>query len=107
MSSTPQVTANDAKSSLADLDQAHDFVGRHIGPGPKETAAMLQELGLDSLDQLPDQTVPGTIRDDSRLAVPEARSESAAVDYLRRLAEQNQVKRSMQGLGYHECHTRP
>ena len=105
MSSTPQVTANDAKSSLADLDQAHDFVGRHIGPGPKETAAMLQELGLDSLDQLLDQTVPGTIRDDSRLAVPEARSESAAVDYLRRLAEQNQVKRSMQGLGYHECHT--
>ena len=105
MSSTPHITAISKKNTLADLDQAHDFARRHIGPGPEETAAMLGELGLDSLDQLLDQTVPATIRDDTRLAVPEARSESEAVDYLRQLAEQNQVKRSFQGLGYHECHT--
>ncbi len=104
MSSTPHLTAS-GKKLLADLDPANEFVRRHIGPGPEETAAMLEALGLDSLEQLLDQTVPGSIRNDARLALPPALSENEAISHLRQLAAKNELKRSMQGLGYGECFT--
>ena len=39
-------------ATLAQLEQRDDFVGRHVGPDAAETRAMLDTLGLDSLDQL-------------------------------------------------------
>ncbi|CAJ0924214.1 unnamed protein product [Ranitomeya imitator] len=39
-----------------------DFAERHIGPGDKEKRDMLQTLGMESIDELIDQTVPSSIR---------------------------------------------
>ena len=41
----------------------YDFANRrHIGPSPAEMAEMLTAVGVGSLDQLIDQTVPAAIR---------------------------------------------
>ena len=43
---------------LKDLDVFHGFIRRHIGPGPEAEAMMLEQLGMQSLDELLDQVVP-------------------------------------------------
>ena len=38
--------------------QAREFWERHIGPNEQETAEMLKTIGVASLDELIDKTVP-------------------------------------------------
>jgi glycine dehydrogenase len=83
------------------------FVDRHLGPRPADAQAMLEALGLESLEALIDQAVPGAIRSDRPRELERARSESEVLDELRGLAEQNQVFRSYLGMGYHDCVTPP
>src|SRR5437773_9556799 len=84
-----------------------EFAARPIGPSPAEVDAMLGELGLSSLEDLIDQTVPDAIRDRAPLALPEPRSEAATVARLRELATRNQVLTSLIGLGYSATITPP
>ena len=81
------------------------FVDRHIGPRDVDVAAMLRELGVESLDGLVDTTVPRAIRSASPLRLGEARSEREAMADLAALASRNEVFRSYIGLGYHDCIT--
>ncbi|HKE20175.1 MAG TPA: aminomethyl-transferring glycine dehydrogenase [Kofleriaceae bacterium] len=83
------------------------FAPRHIGPSDAEVAEMLATLGLGSLDQLIDETVPETIRRRQPLALPAAECEHDLLVRLRAVAEQNQVFRSFIGMGYHDCITPP
>jgi glycine cleavage system pyridoxal-binding protein P len=46
----------------ADLKPSDDFFYRHIGNDPKNTQAILKKLGVKSIDELMDQTVPPNIR---------------------------------------------
>ena len=39
-------------STRTDLEQRDDFIRRHIGPSEAQIAAMLETLGLPSLDAL-------------------------------------------------------
>jgi glycine dehydrogenase len=82
------------------------FHDRHIGPDQTDIDAMLLAVGADSIDDLIDQTVPATIRNDT-LRLPEALSEREAVERLRSLADRNVVARSMIGMGYHDTVTPP
>src|SRR6266508_2744276 len=70
---------------------------------------MLAELGLASLDQLLDQTVPAAIRldPDRPLGLPAGMTERAASARLRELAARNQVFTSLIGVGYHRTITPP
>ena len=38
--------------SLTQLEQSEDFIRRHIGPNAEQTAAMLSDIGCDSVDAL-------------------------------------------------------
>ncbi len=81
------------------------FSHRHIGTNASETAAMLQDIGVASLDQLIDETVPASIRLPKTLDLPQAMAEQ---DYLRELestAAMNRVFRSYIGMGYHDTIT--
>ena len=49
------------RRSLEELEMRGDFVRRHIGPGERQIEEMLSFLGLDSLEVLVDETVPGEI----------------------------------------------
>lgn len=97
MSTTvPQSTYN-----LSQLEQKDAFIGRHIGPNREETAAMLQTLGADSVEQLIGETVPSNIRKQDALNLASARSEHEALAELRTYADLNTVNKSYIGMGYH------
>ncbi len=77
------------------------FVHRHIGPTASDTSRMLQRIGVGSLDQLIDQTIPPAIRLQKPLALP---SDETEVDYLQRarlIASMNTHTRSYIGMGYY------
>ncbi len=86
------------KVNLSSTDR---FESRHIGPNAAELSAMLQVIGVDSLDQLIDQTVPAGIRLQKELQTPAALSEYSYLKLLREIAAKNQVFTNHIGLGYY------
>jgi glycine dehydrogenase len=87
------------------LEQQDAFIGRHIGPSADEAAAMLAELGVDSLSALIDETVPGSIRVKQPIALGTPKTEAQVLTELKAIAGQNTIKRSLIGMGYHDTLT--
>ena len=87
--------------SLTDLEQTDDFIRRHIGPDAAEQQAMLQTLGVESLDELISQTVPGSILRKEPLDMAGPRAEAEVLSYLKGIASRNEVYTSCIGMGYH------
>src|ERR1041385_7374807 len=81
--------------------QANEFTGRHIGPDAKETSGMLKTIGLGSLDELIDRTIPASIRSKKPLDLPGAMSEYKYLTTLRQIASRNKVFKSYIGQGYY------
>ena len=88
--------------SLAQLEQTHDFVRRHIGPSEADMQAMLHNIGASSLEQLIEQTVPASIRLPAPLAVGNGCTEVEALQALKHTASKNKINRSFIGMGYHD-----
>src|SRR6266576_1597328 len=78
------------------------FESRHIGPSPQDVSAMLQTIGVSSLDGLIAQTVPDDIRQRSPLDLGPALSEMEALEKARQLASRNLVLTSLIGQGYYD-----
>jgi glycine cleavage system P protein (glycine dehydrogenase) len=93
--------------TLAELLDAQAFASRHIGPDAGDERAMLDVLGLGSLQALIDEALPASIRQSGALELPAPRSEAEALAELRALAARNQVWRSYLGMGYCATHTPP
>lgn len=93
--------------SLTDLLQTADFLDRHVGPTAAEQAAMLAELGVGSLDELSDTTLPESIRFTGDLNVGGPVTEAQALADLKAVAAKNRVFRSYIGMGYSGTHTPP
>lgn len=91
--------------TLAELEQHDAFIQRHIGPDEAQQQAMLQELGVNSLDELIESTVPAKIMREQAMDIAEPQSEVEALANLKALAAQNQVFKSYIGTGYHNTHT--
>ncbi|CDF81736.1 Glycine dehydrogenase [decarboxylating] 2 [Pseudomonas knackmussii B13] len=87
--------------SLSQLQQPDAFLSRHLGPDAAEQQAMLDALGVASLDELVVQTVPPAIRLNRPLELPAALDERGALAKLRGYAEQNQLWTSLIGTGYY------
>ena len=85
----------------------YDFANRrHIGPSPAEMAEMLKAVGVASLDQLIDETVPASIRQAEPLSwAPLAEHELLA--RMRAVAGRNRVMASLIGQGYSGTVTPP
>ena len=82
-----------------------DFTSRHIGPDEQDLQPMLKEIGVASLDQLIDETVPASIRLKKPLQLPEAQSEYAFLKELKNVASKNTISKSYIGLGYYDTIT--
>src|SRR5213079_3376659 len=83
------------------------FARRHIGPSEDEVRDMLREVGFENLDALIDAAVPKNIRLDRQLNLPEAKSETEALEELSAISKKNKVARSFIGAGYSDCITPP
>ncbi|PMB22869.1 glycine dehydrogenase (aminomethyl-transferring), partial [Fischerella thermalis CCMEE 5319] len=86
-------------------EKLSDFKQRHIGPNADDIRQMLDVLGVSSLDDLINQTVPQSIRLPRALNLPEALSEYAALAKLKEIALKNQIFRSFIGMGYYDTIT--
>src|ERR1700729_3894137 len=81
-------------------EPATTFARRHIGPAPRDVAAMLQTLGSTSLSALTAETLPSSIRQQAPLDLGQPLSETEALAHMRELASKNQVFTSLIGQGY-------
>jgi glycine dehydrogenase len=81
-------------------DAATTFVRRHIGPSPRDVAAMLETVGAKSLDALMGETLPSSIRQKALLDLGAPLSETEALAHMSELAARNQVFTSLIGQGY-------
>ncbi len=92
---------------LSDLLQTNDFTARHIGPSEAEQAEMLQVLGVNSLDELTETTLPEAIQFDGDLSAGGGVTEAQALADLKAVAQKNKVFRSYIGMGYSGTHVPP
>ncbi|KAH0521383.1 Glycine dehydrogenase (decarboxylating), mitochondrial [Microtus ochrogaster] len=85
------------------LPRHDDFAQRHIGPGDKDRREMLQALGLASIDELIEKTVPASIRLNRPLKMEDPVCENEILETLHAIASKNQIWRSYIGMGYYNC----
>lgn len=78
------------------------FADRHIGLSKSEQKEMLAEVGVSSIDELVDNTVPSQIRLKSGLNLDPAMSETEYLNHAKYLASKNKVYNSFIGKGYYE-----
>ena len=94
-----------ANPPLAELENASEFVARHIGIDDVDEALMLKVIGSDSRRELIDGIVPRSIARSRAMAIPVAISEAAALAEMRQMASKNKVFKSFIGQGYHSTYT--
>ena len=87
------------------LSPTDTFIHRHLGPTDANVGEMLATLGLQSLEELTAATVPADIRVRKELDLPLHRGEQAVLQELRSIAAENQIYRSLIGMGYYDCIT--
>ena len=86
---------------LVNVPNPADFVHRHIGPSPAHVQKMLETVGVSSIDELIEQTVPNTIRQRAPLDLGPALSETEVLQKLRGMASNNKILTSLIGQGYY------
>ena len=86
---------------MNDPSAPRGFESRHIGPSPQDVSAMLETIGVSSLDGLIVQTIPDDIRQHAPLDLGAALSETEALEKARQLAARNLVLTSLIGQGYY------
>lgn len=77
------------------------FSSRHIGITEQDLPQMLSIIGVKSVDDLINQTIPATIRLKKPLKLPAAMTEEEFLTHIDDLAEKNVVADSYIGLGYY------
>jgi glycine dehydrogenase len=78
------------------------FSLRHNGTRVKDVPQMLQTIGVDSLEQLINETIPDEIRLTAPLDLPAGLSENEFLSHMQHLAGHNKIFKTYIGLGYHE-----
>jgi glycine dehydrogenase len=82
-----------------------EFIKRHISPMENDTEAMLKTIGVASIDQLIDETIPSHIRLKERMNLPEAMGEMELLAMLKEISEKNIINKNFIGMGYYGTHT--
>ena len=78
------------------------FLGRHVGPRPEDVEEMLKVIGVKSVDELIEQTVPASIRLQELLDLPAPLTEDEFLARIRAVAAKNKLYRSFIGQGYYD-----
>lgn len=81
--------------------QAHEFRSRHIGPDKDESKIMLDTIGVSSLNELIEKTVPSSIRISAPPALPAPQNEYEYLQDLKKTAQLNKLFKTYIGQGYY------
>ncbi|MCL5741918.1 MAG: aminomethyl-transferring glycine dehydrogenase subunit GcvPA, partial [Betaproteobacteria bacterium] len=90
---------------LSALENAGEFLPRHIGIDAADEAHMLSVIGEASRRALIDGIVPRSIARSQTMDLPPPATEAAALAELKAIASKNQVLKSFIGQGYYGTHT--
>src|SRR4051812_4600396 len=85
--------------------QSAEFQRRHIGISETDKQKMLQTIGVGSLDELIDKTVPANIRMQGELDLPPAISEDEYLKLVKELSTKNKLFKTYIGQGYYDTIT--
>ena len=85
--------------------QANEFASRHIGPNEHFTRQMLKTVGVKSMEELIEKTVPSTIRMQKALNVPAGMTENEYLKHIKEISLKNQVFTNYIGQGYYDTIT--
>lgn len=88
-----------------DLKKKERFERRHNGPDSLQIRDMLETIGVNSIDQLIDETIPANIRLKTDPNLPEAKSEHEFLKEFKQLASKNKISSSYIGMGYYNTIT--
>ncbi len=83
----------------------NNFIKRHNGPRKEELIKMLDKIGVSSLDELINITIPEAIRAKRSLALPKGMNEYQYLRHLKEIAAKNKIYKSFIGLGYYNTIT--
>jgi glycine dehydrogenase len=78
------------------------FEQRHHGKSSQEISDMCAIIGVESIDQLIDETVPANIRLDAPLSLPLALSETELLAKMKAMGQQNKSYKTFIGTGYYD-----
>ena len=78
----------------------NSFLLRHIGPKKEDIQEMLDTIGLNSINELIEQTIPSKIRLKEELHLDDALSEQEFLVHIKELAQKNKQFKTYIGLGY-------
>ena len=81
------------------------FASRHIGVSEKDIEVMLRKIGISTLDELIDKTIPANIRLKEPLALPPAMTEYEFSKHIAELAGQNKLFTTYIGMGWYNTIT--
>ena len=90
---------------LGELENASEFIPRHIGIDEADEKLMLSVIGESSRRALIDSIVPRSIARSQPMKLPAVATEAQALAELKAIASRNQVFKSFIGQGYHGTHT--
>ena len=79
----------------------NDFTSRQVGPRPADVEKMLKVIGVSSMEELVDKTVPAAIRLPQPLNLPKGMSEYEFLNHVRALAAKNKLYKTYIGMGYY------
>mgnify|MGYP006099567859 FL=1 len=77
------------------------FASRHMGPRTEDQTTMLSALGLSSIDELIEKTVPPSIRLREPLNLDASLTESEYLEHVSELSDKNVTYRNYIGMGYY------
>lgn len=77
------------------------FVNRHISINEADKKAMMEKVGISSIDELISQTIPNSIRLENDLNISEPLSENEMLVHSKDLASKNYDFDTYIGFGYH------
>jgi glycine dehydrogenase len=77
------------------------FTHRHIGPRAHEIDDMLNKIGIKSLNELIDKTIPPSIRMTHPLQLPDGISEYEYINEIRKIGKRNKLFKTFIGQGYY------
>ena len=85
----------------------NSFAQRHIGPRKSDLNKMLKTIGLNSMEELINQTIPEDILLKERLSLNKAMSEQEYQEHSNLLSLKNKLFKTYIGLGYHNSFLPP
>jgi glycine dehydrogenase len=94
-----------AAPPLNDLENASEFIARHIGIDGAAEKHMLSVVGAASRRALIESIVPRSIARGAGMALPAPVTEAAALAEMKSMASKNKVFKNFIGQGYYNCHT--